>query len=605
VTSRAAAAALLAGPTVLAFFSGGYFDRPRLVGALVCWSLVALAALLSHAPLPRDLPGRLAVGGLAALAVLAALSAGWAPLRGPALDDAGRSALYLGALLAAIALLRERATARAAEPALLAGIVLVILAGLSERLLPGVFELARSNSALGRLEQPLTYWNAVGALAAVGLVLALRVAGDGDRGRAARAAGSAAAAPLGAGLLLTFSRGSLLAAAAGVLLLCVLSPTARQLRAIATGLGVAVLSGAVAALLPAVATLEGSAGARQLQGAVLGLWLLVLAAVAVAASLRSGERADVPRRIPSRAAAGVATVLALLLVLGATLDPGSGRAPADGATAARLGSTDSNRYDYWRVAAGSFADQPLRGVGGGGFEQEWLRERTIDDDARDAHGLGIEVAAELGLLGLLALGLVVGGVGAAARRALERDRGLAAGPAAALVAWTLHAQIDWDWEMPALTLIAVMLAGLLVTAGERPVAERSKPVARAALVGVSVAIALPLAAMLRSTILTDRATAAVQATGRLDEAGFGEVRDLLRRAGEFNPDPNPEVIDAGLLIGRGREREAAASLERSLRAERRNPGAWRLLAVALRRSDPKRSAQAERRARALAARRPG
>ncbi|MBA3305945.1 MAG: hypothetical protein H0U25_08475, partial [Thermoleophilaceae bacterium] len=184
---------LLAGPTVLAFFSGGYFDRPRLVAALACCCLVVLVSLSRSTPLPGDLPGRLAIGGLGALGALGALSVTWAPLRAPVLDDASRAALYLGALLAAAALLRGRAVARAAEPALLAGSVLVILVGLSERLLPGVFELARSNSALGRLEQPLTYWNAVGALAAMGLVLALRVAGDGERPRVARAAASAAA----------------------------------------------------------------------------------------------------------------------------------------------------------------------------------------------------------------------------------------------------------------------------------------------------------------------------------------------------------------------------------------------------------------------------
>ena len=45
------AAILIAGPTALAFFSGGYFDRPRLVAAVVAWALVILAALTAR-PLP-------------------------------------------------------------------------------------------------------------------------------------------------------------------------------------------------------------------------------------------------------------------------------------------------------------------------------------------------------------------------------------------------------------------------------------------------------------------------------------------------------------------------------------------------------------------------
>ena len=49
------------------------------------------------------------------------------------------------------------------EPALAAGTVVVIGYGLSARLLPGLLHFARSVSAQGRLEQPLTYWNAMGS----------------------------------------------------------------------------------------------------------------------------------------------------------------------------------------------------------------------------------------------------------------------------------------------------------------------------------------------------------------------------------------------------------------------------------------------------------
>ena len=52
-----AAAVLLIAPTVLAFYSGGYFDGPRFVAALVAWSLVLVAAVVSPRPLPRSWPG--------------------------------------------------------------------------------------------------------------------------------------------------------------------------------------------------------------------------------------------------------------------------------------------------------------------------------------------------------------------------------------------------------------------------------------------------------------------------------------------------------------------------------------------------------------------
>ena len=137
--------------------------------------------------------------------------------------------------------------------------------------------------------------------------------------------------------------------------------------------------------------------------------------------------------------------------------------PASGATAARLASTGSNRYDYWAVAAGAFADQPLRGTGAGGFAVAWRRERTVAEGARDAHSLYVETAAELGLVGVLLLAAAFGGVVASARHV---PAPALAGPAAALAAWALHAGLDWDWELPALTLVAVLLAGALMAAAE-------------------------------------------------------------------------------------------------------------------------------------------
>ncbi len=90
------------------------------------------------------------------------------------------------------------------------------------------------------------------------------------------------------------------------------------------------------------------------------------------------------------------------------------------------------------------------------------KERTIPESVRDVHSLELEMAAELGLVGLLALALLVGGIGATALRGLRTRPALAAGPAAALVVWFLHASIDWDWQLPAVSLPAIALAGALI-----------------------------------------------------------------------------------------------------------------------------------------------
>ena len=114
------------------------------------------------------------------------------------------------------------------------------------------------------------------------------------------------------------------------------------------------------------------------------------------------------------------------------------------------------------MSLSSFADNPVAGAGSGAFVVEWARERTIDESVRDAHSLYLETAAELGLVGLLALGGFGAALLAAGRAAHRRDAVLASGPCAGLAVYALHAAVDWDWEVPALTLPALTLAGLLV-----------------------------------------------------------------------------------------------------------------------------------------------
>jgi O-antigen ligase len=136
-------------------------------------------------------------------------------------------------------------------------------------------------------------------------------------------------------------------------------------------------------------------------------------------------------------------------------------------TAERLGSLESARYRYWDVAVDVFADHPLKGVGTGGFRVDWAREGSEWGPARDAHSLYLETAAELGVVGLACLALFLGGSAASARRSLARDRPASVGSAAVAITWAFHAGVDWDWEVPAVTLPALVAAGLLVALGDR------------------------------------------------------------------------------------------------------------------------------------------
>jgi hypothetical protein len=450
---------LLAGPTALAFFSGGYFDEPRLVAALAAWTLVLLASVVSPQPVPASGAGRAAVGGLALLCAWTALSLTWAPLAGRAADDLVRLLLYLGAFVAAAALLRGQPLLRAVEPALAAGAVVVIGYGLAGHLLPDIVELHASARADGRLEQPLTYWNAEGVLSAMGLLLCARLAGDRFRPIPMRILAAACCGPLGAGIYLTLSRGAMVAAVVGFCVLLAVAADRSQLRAVALA-----ASAAITAALGAAATDEAVA----LAILVSIMFASGLACAWIASAERRGGVAVGPlgfaRRLPAVGAAAVVLALAGLVAGGLGE---RGETPVSGeARAERLVSVKSRRYDYWRVSAAAFADHPLRGVGSGGFSVVWLRERPVKEGAVDAHSLPLETAAELGLVGVVALALFLGGVGLAARRAAAQEPELVAGALAATTAWLLHAAIDWDWEMPAVTLPALVMAGGLVAGAE-------------------------------------------------------------------------------------------------------------------------------------------
>jgi hypothetical protein len=466
-----ARALLLLGATVLAFFSGGFFDVPRTIAGAVAWAVVALLAGLGLRVLPRSRAGRAAVAGLALYCAWVGLSLLWAPLAGEAYQDLQRVVLYLAVVLAGVALLRDRRAARAVEPALAGGALVVVGYGLSERLLPGLLHFERSVSAGGRLDQPLTYWNAMGLLAALGLVLSARLAGDRTRPPGLRAAAAAAAAPFGLAVYVSFSRGALLAVGVGLVVLVAACPTWVQLRAAAIALGAGLAAALAASPYGGVTSLTGTLGTREAEGAAT---LGTLAAICLLAAILSFWSARDERRREARTArlplsrhAGLAATAAVVAGLSvfvavAANEPQGATGGRPQAGAQRYTTLQSNRYAYWRVARKAFLAHPLKGVGSSGFRVEWLRRRPFVESVHDAHSLYLETAAELGLVGLAFLGTALGGVAVAARRGHRADAVLVAGPIAGLAMWAVHAGVDWDWEMPGVTIAVLVLAGLVL-----------------------------------------------------------------------------------------------------------------------------------------------
>jgi cytochrome c-type biogenesis protein CcmH/NrfG len=108
---------------------------------------------------------------------------------------------------------------------------------------------------------------------------------------------------------------------------------------------------------------------------------------------------------------------------------------------------------------------------------------------RDAHGLYVEMLAELGPLGLVGLLAIVVVPLVAAVRA--RRSPLVAPALAGFVALAVHAGIDWDWEVVGLTATTILAATVgLVAAGahDRPLTLGRLPRGGAAAVALVLAL---------------------------------------------------------------------------------------------------------------------
>ena len=134
----------------------------------------------------------------------------------------------------------------------------------------------------------------------------------------------------------------------------------------------------------------------------------------------------------------------------------------------------------------------MLGTGAGTYERYFLAHMPAKVGfVRDAHGLYIETLAELGAIGLALLLAAL----AVPFSVLHRSRGhpLVPASAGAYAAYVVHAAVDWDWELPAVTL-AGLLCGVAALLGGRR-AFRSPPIgAYARWGGVAAAVILSVAA---------------------------------------------------------------------------------------------------------------
>jgi hypothetical protein len=480
--------AVLAAVAAPAVANGAYF--PTSWGWIsLAFGWVALLALLLRRVL---LLGRLEYGTLGALVALGgwtALSALWSSSVTQSLLDTERTAVYiLGAAAVLLVVTRRRL------PALLsgatAGIALVCAYALATRLFPE--RLAHADDlALNRLARPVGYWNALGLLAAMGVLLASCFAARAGTPARRAAAGVALVIDLPT-LYFTFGRGAWIALAAGLLAMAIVDRRRLQLL---TTLLVALLGPAVVVWL-ASRSRPLTSNTPLLSDATRDGHRLTMIMLVVAAGSAAGvwllARVE-PRFRPARAtrlayigALSVAVVVGLgatvvrygapWTVAGDVYGQFSGRGTGTSGAGANLNRhlfslAGNGRVDMWKVAWHDTRDHPWLGSGAGTFGQYWLVHRPITAKIRDAHSLYLETLAELGPIGLAVLIAVL----VLPLAAIRRSRGdpLAVGAFGAYVAYLVHAGADWDWEVPAVTMTAFICAAALLVAARDPDMLRS------------------------------------------------------------------------------------------------------------------------------------
>jgi O-antigen ligase len=542
------------------------------------------------APLEWALPA-----ALAALTGWVWLSLVWSSDVSQTVQEGERMLLYLAGATCLL-LLGRRANVEGVLAALAVAITAVCTYALAVRLLaPGraTYQvLSTDPEASFRLARPLGYANALALFAVLGMLVSLGFALHGRRLRA-RALGSAALVLLAPTLYFTYGRGAWLALVAGLAGLLALEH--ERLGALASTLAFA-LAPAVAVVLasrthPLTAEPGSFAAARHDGRLVAGAFMLLVAAAAlVPAGLERARRKLSPGPAARRVAVVALGLVAIVIVAAGLARAGGPRAAVrrayDAFTApAPLVKTDesrrlfslsgNSRSEYWRVAWREYEDHPWLGGGAGTFQRFWLRDRRFGLPVLDAHSLYLETLAELGPLGLALLlwGLAVplSAVGAARRHPLV--------PAAlgAYAAFLVHAGIDWDWEMPAVTLAALVCGAAL------PLAARG---AETAPLGHRVRVAgLALAALLGAVAFIGFAgnRAAASSSDALDGEELHTAATEARSARRWEPwSAEPWRLLGEAQLQAGEVEQARASFRHGIAKDGRDWELWLDLALASR-----------------------
>ena len=427
----------------LAFNAGGFF--PGTVGyAAIGVGLVVLVWLTTadHPFASASGPLALAVGALTLYAVWTLMSAGWSDATSRALIEFDRSLLYLLVLVAAGLM-----TGRLGGPGrvlwgLAAAAFVICGVGLITRVLPDVWPI-RATLQADRLSYPITYWNTLGLLGAMGWVACLHLTSSLREPRVVRVLAAAALPVLACTVFFTFSRGAILVVPIGVVAYLLLARPRGALAGLIAGVPATAIAVAVCWGADALAADDPTTATAVDQGrtaAIVIVACMVLAAglrLALAGLDRWAEGLEIRLPARGRMVAIAGAVVAVLVVAGVAVGAQdtaetqwkkftqSGEVDPAGGSRERLAELGNNgRLDHWKVALKGTEQSFLHGTGAGTYSNLWAKDRPQAFDVQDGHSLYLEVLGELGIVGLLLIvALVLTLLGGAVSRVRGPDRG--------------------------------------------------------------------------------------------------------------------------------------------------------------------------------------
>jgi O-antigen ligase len=461
---------------VVSLADGGYPPEAIAAGTLLIWWAVIVGLAVGALPrsgIPR--PAILAGLCIVALGALTGLSLGWASDDGLAFIELVRTAGYAG-LFVLVVLASPAGSARTWMIGLAIGLVAVAAIALGNRFEPALpgsdAEIGRFiPGSEGRLSYPIGYWNGLGSCMALATVLLVWLGARADT-RLARSLAVGALPAVLLALWLTSSRGAAIAAGIGLAVLLALGPERIRLAGGAVlGLaGGAALVGLTELRSPLVDHPETTL-ARNAGDEILLATLIVCAVVGVARHLADRPIANLTPIVVPRTTVRIGLVVLAFVVLAgvAAADPAARydefRSEPTGADVSShvASGSGSGRYQFWSAATDAFADEPITGIGAGGYEAWWNQHGSIVRILRNAHSLFFETLAELGVAGVLLVAsfLGMGAVYGWRRRAPASPGGATEVALALLAVGVFSAATDWTWELPAVFAPVVVAVAVL------------------------------------------------------------------------------------------------------------------------------------------------